>query len=278
MSYLVSKSEYEGRFSDRLFAPPNPKPAPSKFAPDGSIEPFYGLTCIAWIEQESELFRKLCGLQQTFLKELEEAGLRDFFAFLRPESFHMTICDINASQDSRRCFNKKIIETVQHAFDCIGKSEEVIAQVRGIGLKTTITALVKFDDEPELHKVLGMEHKIKEPVLDLPSHVRQSNCVRVRDFAGHISLAYCVREPGEEDAERIRDILRPYESRDLGKLAFSQFDLTYFTDMNTYIPILTLNLKDGMVLSHTSNIEMLENMTTLFKAARSLLETWTHTN
>jgi hypothetical protein len=241
-------------------APPNPGPAPDKFDPDGNIKPLYGLTCIVWIDQKSELFQRLCDLQKSFIEEFEEAGLKEVFAFLRPESFHMTICDINASSDPSRCFEREIIETVQDAFNQIGAPGKIYSQIQGIGLKTTITALVRFSSESELDKVYDIEDKIKEPILNLDPEIRRSTCVSVRDFAGHISLAYCVRDPGEEDGERIRKILLPYKDQNLGKFSFSQFDLTYFTDMNTYMPILTINLKDGQVTHHTSNMEMLKNM------------------
>ena len=259
MSYLVSISEYEQRFSNRLVRPPNPKSASHKFASDGSVKPYYGLTCIALIDQKSETFQKLCDSQQTFINELEAAGLKDYFAFLKPESFHMTMCDVNASSDSDRCFNATLIEIVQDAFQSIGAPGKIVAQLRGIGLHTTITALVKFYDERELHKVLEIEHQIKEPLQNLPAEAQQANCVQTREFSGHISLAYCVRQPEEKDAERIRVILRAYENQDLGTALFSQVTLTYFTDMNTYTPILTLNLNDGTILRHSSNIEMFKN-------------------
>jgi hypothetical protein len=258
MSDLLSK--YEERFSDRVIAPPNPRPAPDKFDPDGSIRPLYGLTCIVWIDQKSDLFRRLGDLQKVLMKEFEKARLGDVIAFLRPESFHMTICDVNASSDSSRCFDRRIIEMVQGAFNRIGAPGKVISRIRGMGLHRTITALVRFDDELELKKVFCMEHKIKEPILNMDPEVKQSSCVRFRDFSGHISLAYCVRDPGENDAERIRKILLPYKDQDLGEFTFSQFDLTYFTDMNTYIPISTVNLKDGQVTRHVSSIKMLKNI------------------
>jgi len=111
----------------------------------------------------------------------------------------------------------------------------VTSLIKGIGLKQTITALVRFDSAPEeLEKVLAMECKIK-----------QATGENFRDFAGHVSLAYLVQHPGD-DVDRIRQILLPYEERVLGEFAFSQFDLTYFTDMNTYVPILTINLENGM--------------------------------
>ena len=251
-------SDYEGRLSTRVIASPNPRPAPRKFDPDGSIKPFYGLTCIAWIDRESGLFQRLCDLQRTFLKRLEEAGLGDVFAFLEPGSFHMTICDINASSDSSRCFDSRIIETVQGAFSRIGTPGKVTAQIRGIGLTNTITALVGFNDELELAKVLYLEREIKAPILDMDPEIKRSTHIHVREFAGHVSLAYCVRDPGK-DAERVRGVLLPYKDQDLGEFAFSQFDLVYFTDMNTYTPMLTIDLRDGQVTHHVSNIRMVKH-------------------
>jgi hypothetical protein len=253
-------SEYEDRFADRVIAQPNPVPAPKKFDVDGGIRSYFGLTSIVWVDEGSELFWKLCALQKSFKIELEEAELGDIFAFLRPESFHMTICDVNASSDPSRCFDKSLIEAVQGAFERIGASGMVSSQIRGVGLQTTITALVRFDDEQELKKVFRIERTIKEPILDMDPEIRRSTCVRFRDFAGHISLAYCVRDPGEEDAERVREILLPYKDEVVGEFAFSQLDLTYFTDMNTYVPLVTLNLHDGALTQHAVNVEKLRRI------------------
>ncbi len=37
---------------------------------------------------------------------------------------------------------------------------------------------------------------------------------------------------------------------------FSQFDLTYFTDMNEFIPIMTIDLENRDVMTHSSNIQI----------------------
>jgi len=115
----------------------------------------------------------------------------------------------------------------------------VTCLIKGIGLKQTIAALVRFDGDPkELETVLAMER-----------HIKRVTEVNVRQFVGHISLAYLVRHPGE-DTDKIKEILLPYEDRVFGQFAFSQFDLTCFTDMNTYIPILTVDLENGAVARH----------------------------
>jgi hypothetical protein len=135
-----------------------------------------------------------------------------------------------------------LVRQVEHGMCQIKTPTKVMSEIRGVGLKSTITALVRFSFEEELRKVLDMERQIKE-----------SAGVSVRDFAGHISLAYFVRHPGRQ-IRKIKEILRPYRGW-IGDLGFSKFDLTYFTDMNTYVPLLTVDLDDGSVTRYEDKLE-----------------------
>jgi len=90
--------------------------------------------------------------------------------------------------------------------------------------------------------------------------IKQTTGANVRGFAGHISLAYFVRHP-EKHIDKVKEILLPYKDKVLGEFTFSQFDLTYFTDMNTFVPVLTINLSDGKVTSHDGNLRMLKRNT-----------------
>lgn len=236
-----SLTEYNERLDERRIAtwvPPQDVPGP-KFDSSGNAKPFYGSTCIAWIEQESELFRKLCDLQETIREEFGRSGLAGVFSFLEPESFHMTVCDIDASPDPTQIPIDDRIEQIQGAFEQMKKPGKVTALIKGIGLKQTIAAQVRFDSAPgQLDTVLAMERKIK-----------QATGEDVREFTGHISLAYLVQRPGDATGQ-IKEILLPYEDRVFGEFSFSQLDLTYFSDMNTYVPVLTVDLRDGTATYH----------------------------
>jgi len=243
---LTALKRYNERLEQRripTWIPREDLPGP-KFYPNGDTKPFYGLTCIAWVDQESELFRELCALQKILRAELEQAGLGGAFAFLEPASFHMTVCDVVGSSDPIQPQRAStLIQQVQRAFKRSGRPGKVTSLIKGIGLKGTITALVRFDSRPqELKNVLAMERKIK-----------RATGKSVREFTGHISLAYLVQHPGS-DTDKIKQILLPYEERVLGEFAFSEFDLTYFTDMNTYLPILTINLENGMQIPHDLSV------------------------
>ncbi len=240
--------EYQKRLRERNIHPNDVtaqaemvNPASLKFDPNGKIKPFYGLTCIAWVEQGSQLFEELCDFQSLIQKELEEIGAGDVFSFLEPESFHMTICDITASSSPSQLQQiRDCTQRVQNAFTQPRKPEDITAHVQGVGLSTTITALVDFKSEVELKKVLGLEQKIK-----------QAAQVDVRNFAGHISLAYCVKSPGGK-IRTIQKLFLPDKDMCFGEFSFSRFDLTYFVDMNTFIPLLTIDLESGQVHPHES--------------------------
>ena len=230
-----------------------PFPAPSKFTPDGHAIPFYGLTCIAWVDQNSKPFQRLCALQEEISGALENSGFGDVFACLTPASFHMTVCDVVASTHPIPArYADLLIQRVQAAFTQIGKPGSVTAQLQGLGLDTTITAQVRFARESELSKVYAMERQIKHAIREaLPPELTDlAALLSFRPFAGHISLAYCVKDLAERQKERIREILQRYDTVDLGTFTFSRFDLTCFIDMNSYIPLLTLNLDDGTVTEH----------------------------
>lgn len=158
------------------------EPARDKFCPSGDVKPFYGLTCIAWIEPKSDLFRELCNIQGALKERFEQAGLGGVYTFLDPGSFHMTLCDIVADPHpipSRVA--EDVIRRVRSAFDQIGRPGRVTCCVRGIGLARTIAALIRFCTEPGLRQVLDLERRIK-----------LATGTNVRDFTGHISLAYLV--------------------------------------------------------------------------------------
>lgn len=249
MSNLLS--EYEARLSKRetpllgeTITQPEIEISNLKFSPNGEIKPFYGLTTITWIDEKSALHAKLSDVQQSIQAELGNASADHNFYFLEPASFHMTICDITAQSTP---LHSSRVETVREQIRGTFSGREIFnrikAQVRGLALTTTITALVRFEAEEELQKVLHLESEIK-----------QATQVDVRKFLGHITLAYCVKSPYTE-IESIQKILQPYQSQEFGALTFSEFDLTYFTDMNTYLPLETVNFETGHAQNHSINLD-----------------------
>ena len=209
-----------------------------KFKPNGEINPFFGLTSIVWIEKETVLFKNLVAYQEAIKADLKRAGLERFFAFLKPSSFHMTLCDILADPAPISSQEADLyVDEVQKVFSDNPEKKPISCEAKGVGLSSTITVLVRFQ-EKELEKILELEKMVKTATK-----------VDVRDFTGHISLAYLVAEPGEA-RNSIKEILRSHIKKSFGSLTFSQFDMTCFTDMNTYIPLLSINFVEDQVIRH----------------------------
>ena len=216
-----------------------------KFKANGDINPYFGLTCIVWINPDTRLYKKLLAYQGAVKGALEKAGLENFFFFLDPKSFHMTICDIVASPmpiGSKK--SAAYLDKIDRVFSDTSKTEAIRCQIKGIGFVTTLSALVRFEED-ELLKVLALEQKIKDAAQ-----------VNLRSFTGHISLAYLVSDP-DKATHRITEILGADKPATFGNLTFSQFDLTSFTDMNTFIPLLSINFVDNQIVQHHASTSSL---------------------
>ena len=251
MTTSVLLAEYEKRLAQRDINANNsviPKKVisidPIKFKPSGEINTFFGLTCIVWIDPGTKLFQGISAYQRAIKNELDQAGLGKFFSFLKPGSFHMTICDIVANSapiQSKKA--SKIIDQIHKSFSSTAKTEVVSCRIQGVGLSSTITALVRFETEEELRKILFLEQLIKDATR-----------VNLRNFTGHITLAYGVSDIGEAE-DNIKKILQSKMMATFGNFVFSQFDLACFTDMNTYIPLVSINLESGQITHHQNTAE-----------------------
>lgn len=214
-----------------------------KFKPTGEINPFFGLTTIVWVSPETALFRRLSAYQKNIKEELGRAGLGRLFFFLNPASFHMTLCDIAASRTPIPSQEASgYVKEIKKTFSEIAKKEAITGQVQGVGLSSTITALVRFKED-ELRKVFTLEKRIKDAAK-----------ADIRSFTGHITLAYCLGNLGDEE-EKIIEILRSKRSDIFGSLTFSEFDLVCFTDMNSYTSLLSINLEKNKTKAHQETIE-----------------------
>lgn len=214
-----------------------------KFSPEGEIKPFFGLTCVTWVDPASELYQKLSTVQISIQTEFARAGIDHIFFFLEPASFHMTLCDITAQSTPLAKSEVEMIRgQIQDAFTERETMAPVQAQARGIGLTSVISISVRFEQESELQKVLHLENLIK-----------QASHVNVRNFSGHITLAYCV-DSLDTELNTIQKILQPYQGQNFGELVFSEFDFAYFTDMNTYIPLSTVHFQSGQIKNHPKQI------------------------
>jgi predicted house-cleaning NTP pyrophosphatase (Maf/HAM1 superfamily)/tRNA-dihydrouridine synthase/2'-5' RNA ligase len=206
-----------------------------KFSPDLKEKPFKGFTTLAHVNPGTVLDAKLKDLRSRIIQRMKEAGHESEIAFLDPH-FHMTFVDLDAGATWFETGVDQRKKQVEKAFAEIGTPGSLTAHVRGVGMASSIAATVWFDSEENLRKALGIEEKIKA-----------ATGVKKRPMAGHISLAYLVKYPGEAGMREIVDILKEFQNEDLGEFRVDDIDLSYFSDMNHYETLLSKNLSTGKV-------------------------------
>ena len=54
-------------------------PVHLKFYPTGEIKAYFGMTCISWIDHQSQLFENLCAAQQNIHAGFEQIEVDQFF-------------------------------------------------------------------------------------------------------------------------------------------------------------------------------------------------------
>ncbi len=180
-----------------------------KFHPSGEAKRFPGLTTVAKVDLSSAAFNEIKGVQKKIIKRLRQAKMGDVFSFLEPESFHMTVCDIEPSYfygeatEVPAATLRTVKKQVKKAFKKIGQPGKIKIKTERLGLKSTIALLVQTDDA-QLKKILRIENIIQSKTGVAP-----------RAFCGHITLAYLVREP--DDFCELLKILKRVE-REMGEI------------------------------------------------------------
>lgn len=243
MNYLLQnyKSRLAGwnlqNLTDQTLGDPS-----QKFNPGGAANAFYGLTVVAFIELESFLHKKICDYQNRIRAVLETAGVGQVVSMLEPLSFHMTLCDIVAgSAPLTHAHLLDKVETGRSLFPKLGIDSKLSCQLTGLGVDMSLVLLADFQTEASLEQCLKLEKQLK-----LGFKVDQ------RSFLGHVSLAYFVQLPGIQ-LDIIKQALAPFSEEVLGDFTFNKISLCHFSDMNTYTPLVSMDLQTGHVIDHFAN-------------------------
>jgi len=177
-------------------SPPNKG---GKFSPDGDVMHFPGNTFICHVDQTSDFYKRLCGLQDA-LMELDTA---ENFVFLPKPSFHMTIfagvCGVPLGEDGwpRDIAPETPLEAINETF--IQRASTITApdgfRVRPTGLRAAHSLTMQGADEGEENLLWDMRKKLQT----LTGLHRDS----FEDYYFHITLAYLLRWLNAEEAENL---------------------------------------------------------------------------
>ena len=236
-----------------------------KFSSKGQAQIFMGTTVIAPVQKNSTAFAHLIDLQSRLKQAVEKAGLSRFVAWLDPETFHMSVCDIDgglAELTNGHIIKRK--DEVNRAFLNLQSNHisPIQGEIRHLGLFTALTPLVWFDDPKELEKVFEIEAEVK---------ANTSEPKEQREFTGHISLGYPVGQMTEQDLQALVGVFQQFDNEDIGNVLFDEVALENFKDMQDYTKILSLKLDSGEIIDHEQQVNIQVRRAQTLEVIRSSL-------
>ncbi|KAK4190576.1 RNA ligase/cyclic nucleotide phosphodiesterase [Podospora australis] len=200
--------------------PPYPPGVPFKFAPDGAVQPFAGNTILAHLSPESAIYSSLLSLHS---KLATHPTLSRLYTLLPPPSYHVTlfegVCDqvhhgppgvfwpqgVPVDAPLEECTSLLIgkLGTGSAVSATGGSLDDFGLRVTGINPRFVVIGVdVSCADAGEQEKIRNLREKLSK-VLGIrhPGH----DLYRL-----HISLAYFIRWPGEEELEALSVLLKEH--------------------------------------------------------------------
>jgi hypothetical protein len=208
--------------------PEYPAGVPSKFAPDGTVQPFPGNTVIAHVSPESPLYASLMALH----RKLAASEYAPFLALLPPDSWHMTIFEGVCDQVRGRGYWPAHIETLKYCTSLFAtrlrnaRLEDARPPLRlkitGFDpLETGVGVSVEGRGPREDRRIRDLRDRLAD-VLEIkhPNHAR---------YGFHISIAYLLRHLSDEQEVGLTALLMQHwetvpKEFDLGAPEFCTFE------------------------------------------------------
>ncbi|MFC1745523.1 DUF1868 domain-containing protein [Candidatus Riflebacteria bacterium] len=207
----------------------------SKFFPDGSVKAFAGNSLVSNLDSHLPQFDLLVGLQQ----RMQQKYFAEFFTFLPPDSFHMTVKDLLCDQVREPLsWSTKINPTL--SFNEV--EEEIIALLDGVKLEHKLN--MKFD-RFNLKKTVGPiikpadfeTEKLLSEFRDMVSDVTGIRHPTHDSYEFHISLAYILIKFNSKTSRDVDDFLMEEGEKlkkNFGILTLPPPALVFFPDMHNF--------------------------------------------
>jgi len=196
-------------FQVRRSSPAYPGGVPSKFSPDGQVQPFPGNTIVCHLPPSSALHTSL----QELYAGLEASPQRQLFALLPPASWHMTVfegvCDqvrYAAYWPSDLPLDAPLADVTAHfasklrGWDLGDLAPPYRLRVVGFDpLRTGIGVSLEPATDEDARRIQSLRDRLAEKLgMRFPVHDR---------YGLHLSLAYFLRYLDEKQEREMKDFL-----------------------------------------------------------------------
>lgn len=212
----------------------------SKFHPDGSPRAFPGYSVIRFLDPASPATELLCQIQAE-LAEVTPAGC---FAFLPPESFHVTLIDLVCDQLRRpevwsgelsldQPFSEVGTWLAERLDPLLARPFPAFLGFQGLYWpETSLMPILEPVDDCSHASHRGLREEIAEATgIRHPGH---------EHYGFHLTLAYRLFELSDRERRTLEDRLSTWNQRlrnDLGVLPLAPPELVYFPDMTRFLPV-----------------------------------------
>lgn len=206
-----------------------------KFFPDGRPKAFAGNTFLCHIPRPSPVFDALVRLQDT-LKAAPEA---QYFSYLPPESFHMTVFQgVNDAERTAAQWPRDLaLETsLEHV------TEHFKTNLRQLDFPTSFKVRpthLRFAQSLRLVGADATEEAKLRQVRDSLARALHYHSANHDSYGFHITLAYRIRYMSAAEATRmlaLADVAYQEFAATVSEIALGLLEFCQFADMHAFIP------------------------------------------
>ncbi|KAK3362273.1 RNA ligase/cyclic nucleotide phosphodiesterase [Lasiosphaeria hispida] len=234
----------EQGFRVRRREPNYPLGVPSKFDPDGNVQPFAGNTIVAHLPPSDKLYNSLLSLHA----KLAASSLAHLFALLPPPSWHMTVfegvCDqvrMPGLWPSDLPLNAPLEQVTAHFAEKLAAFEFVDGEQLPYRLTVTgfsplfigIGVSLRLRTPEEEAGFRGLRDRLSKTLLIRAPHHD--------NYGLHLSLAYFLRYPDEQQKAELLQLLTDHLNGgmawefELGAPEFCTYENMYRFDRLSYL-------------------------------------------
>lgn len=210
--------------------PRYPRGVPSKFDPDGNVQPFPGNTVVSHLAPSSDLYISMLGLYD----KLSKSHLSHLYTMLPPSSWHMTIFEGVCDQVRKPGFWPTDLSFDATMEECTTLFEEKLSS---FSLQCDPPYLAKITGFSPLEIGIGVHVELRTDEEEMRLRElrdRLSDLLQIRhpqhsSYELHLSMAYLLRHLSEDQERELKELLMDHFKEmplefELGAPEFCTFD------------------------------------------------------
>ena len=235
-AYRYPMQRSRARFHYRVNELPLTEVAAQKYDEEGKAKPFQGLSLVTFLNPQSAVFQNLKAVTERLRRDYQDADIEDSFAFLPPDTWHITIADLVVTDDRR--IQNHVVEQITQCFEKLQIEHLTAPQfyLRSdlvVSAGTSVVSLAEPKDEQSLIDIQRIRRMIAGEFE--PSYVSVTP-QNADNFIGHVTGWYFRKAFDTQRYSRFKEIMQWYDlhKESLGEVFVNSIELRRFTSMEAW--------------------------------------------